>query len=178
MFVRECIPDVTLPRIRQGDDLAYWCRILPQVQHITYVNKPMYHYIVREGSQMASFNKESFELLADEFVACANAAKDSAVFDNIVASFFISLCVSQLPRYYAEDKMGAKAMNKALLQRLDKEIPNWRKAKAFTFSCGFRTRMKGLALWLCGKLFMHGMFGIYEAGMSFLQNKLHWKAKW
>ncbi len=174
MFDRNIIPDITLPRIRQGDDLAYYCRILQKAQHLTFVPKPMYHYIVREGSQMASFNKESFDLLLEEFLSCAKAAKDTEIFDNIVAIYFISLCVSQLPRYYAIDKAAAKAENRRLRQLFDEQLPGWRKARAFSFFGGWKTKPKGLALWVCGKLFMWGWYGLFECMINLLPIKAKW----
>ncbi len=178
MFDRNVIPEVTLPRIRQGDDLAYWCRMLPNIQHLTFVPKPMYHYVVRKGSQMSSFNKESFDLLVGEFLSCAGEEQGKASFDNIVAIYFISLCVSQLPRYYAIDKAAARAENRKLRDLFDQKLPGWRKVNAFRFGGAWKTKPKGLALYLCGKLFMWGWYGLFESMMCFAQNKLHFKAKW
>ena len=178
MIRRECIPDITLPRIRQGDDLAYWCRILPKVKRITFVPKPMYHYIQRSGSLMTSFQEESFLLMADEFISSAKAAEGTPAFDTVIAAFFISLCVSQLPRWYALDQKRAKQESAVLAARMDENLPGWRKIQAFTLGTAWRTRMKGIALYGCGKLFLHGKFSVFEAFMCFLREKLHWKAKW
>ncbi len=179
MFLRKAIPEgITLPRIKQGDDLAFLCRVLPQVEKVTFVSKPMYHYYVREGSQMASFDLDSFRNLREEFAACAEGVKGTPIFDTIVAVYFISLCFSQLQRYYALDKQAGKDLNRETLAFFDQRVPGWRKARSFRFFPAIRQRARGLALWGSQKLFIHGMFPVYEGMMKFIQEKLHWRAKW
>ena len=179
MIRRECIAeDITLPRIVQGDDLCYWCRILPLVKTITFVPKPMYHYIVREGSQMAKFRADSFALMVEEMISSVSAMKGTLLFDSVFGIFFISLCISQLARYYGEDKAAAKAEYKRLKALFDEKLPGWRKTAMMNLGTAWRTRGKGLAIWVCGKLFAWGMFPLYMAGMDFMMKKLHWKAKW
>lgn len=169
MIRRRCILDITLPRIRQGDDLVYWCSILPQVQRITFVPKPMYHYIQHSGSQMAAFSEESFQLMCEEFFKSTKELAGNPVFDTVVGCYFISLCVAQLPRYYQMDRQKAKQTAQDLLTQMDAQLPGWRKVQALKFSTGWRTRFKGLAFWCCGVMFRWRIYPLYMWGMNLLK---------
>ena len=131
--------------------------------------KPMYHYIVHGTGQMGAFSKESFAQMTEEFLKTAKSLQGQPVFDTVVGCYFISLCISQLPRYYESEKAAGRAAARELADLLDRELPTWSKAQGFRLSAGFRGKFKGLAFWGCGVLFRSRWFVLHQWGMNFIK---------
>lgn len=160
--------------IKRCEDLTYFLKVFSRASKISFINEPLYHYAIREGSLIQTFDVEhlSSVLSAVKSFSDTESLKDN--YDFVCGVLFIRLCLGVGLRIYSYNKTQYKESRNISLKFLNKYFPNWNKTKYLSFRTCVKNGKKAFLIHIYKFLFR---MGLSKNAISFYLNRCKKKNK-
>lgn len=167
LIKRTSIPEgIMLPRVTQGDDLAFLLHVYPNVNRVTFIPEPLYNYYVRPNSLMGVQSEDNFRLLIDTLTNIGRGynARSYSVndFDPICGMIFVCVTI-YLSRFYNSNAGRAtiKSLYRYALGAFNKNLNGWRATKCFRYKHAKKHGIGAIGMWAGAVAFKGGFFPLF-----------------
>lgn len=167
------------PRIL--DDMMFLLLAYLNTETISFIDDPLYYYMVRGDSIMAQIKKEQIESTQNAMIEIKKMYKEDKNGANrlevIDAMAFLHFGVSLMFRM-SSDKKNFKSVLKENREFLDKEFSLWRKTKYLKIGYCITHKSKNLKVAIMKKVYVLHMYRAFLAIYKFILNTFKIDIKW
>ena len=112
------------------EDLDFTVKVLSKVSKISYVDEPLYNYILRDGSTMnnSNINRNLEIILAFDNILSSVDKKYYDVIEYLAVDHLYISTIVRIINSYSNNKMKLENINK-LLEYMNKNFPNYKNNK-------------------------------------------------
>ncbi len=176
VYKREMIEDLRFLPFRGFNDTMLLMEIITRAKKIAFEPDVLYHYYLRNDSQIHSVNEQDVKNLKKYLLEVKKFYKDSKKYEEMKYILdlmaFLHLGTSVMYRASYDEKIDIKKMIKETIIYLDKNFPSWRKNPFLTFRYSVKKGFKHIGLWGVSLLYRWNMPMIYIRMYRFLVDKL------
>lgn len=167
------------PRIL--DDMMFLLLVYLNTKTITFINDPLYYYMVRQDSIMAQIKKEQIESTEKAMVDVKNLYKNDEqgkkLLEVIDTMAFLHFGISLMFRM-SSDKENFKNVLKDNREYLNKEFPLWRKSKFLNITYSLSHKGANLKVAFVKKLYVMHLYRAFLAVYKFILKVFKIDIKW
>ena len=167
------------PRIL--DDMMFLLLAYLNTKTISFINDPLYYYMVRQDSIMGQIKKEQIESTEKAMVDVKNIYKEDEqgkkLLEVIDDMAFLHFGISLMFRV-SSDKANFKTILKENKEYLNKEFPLWKKSKYLNISYIIKNKSKNLKLGIMKKVYIMHLYKFFLKIYKFILNTLKIDIKW
>lgn len=167
------------PRIL--DDMMFLLLVYLNTKTISFINDPLYYYMVRQDSIMAQIKKEQIASTEDAMVrirkmyeADSNGKKMIEVIHTMA---FLHFGISLMFRM-SSDKANFKTVLKENRAYLDREFPIWRKSKYLKLTYSISHKFSNFKIAFIKKIYVLHMYRAFLAVYKFILKVFKIDIKW
>lgn len=167
------------PRIL--DDMMFLLLAYLNTKTISFINDPLYYYMVRQDSIMGQIKKEQIESTEKAMVEIKNIYKNDEqgkkLLEVIDDMAFLHFGISLMFRV-SSDKANFKQLLKDNKKYLNEEFPEWRKSKYLNLRYVFAHKGANLKLAIMKKVYVMNLYRVFLAIYKFILNVFKIDIKW
>lgn len=167
------------PRIL--DDMMFLLLAYLNTKTISFINDPLYYYMVRQDSIMGQIKKEQIESTEKAMVEIKNIYKNDEqgmkLLEVIDDMAFLHFGISLMFRV-SSDKENFSKILKANKEYLNKEFPAWRKSKFLNIRYVLLHKGSNLKLAIMKKVYVMNLYKIFLAIYKFILKVFKIDIKW
>lgn len=167
------------PRIL--DDMMFLLLAYLNTKTISFINDPLYYYMVRQDSIMGQIKKEQIESTERAMVDIKNIYKNDEqgkkLLEVIDDMAFLHFGISLMFRVSA-DKENFKQLLKQNREYLNKEFSMWRKSKYLNISYVLSHKGSNIKLAIMKKIYVMHLYKLFLVFYKFILNVLKIDIKW
>ena len=175
-YRREMIKDMRFLPFRGFNDTMLLMELVTRMKKIAFVPDVLYHYYLRNDSQIHSVNKQDVKNLRKYLLEVKKFYKESGKYEEMKYILdmmaFLHLGTSVMYRASYDEKIDIKKMTKETIKYLNKHFPTWRKNPFLTFRYSIKKGFKHIGLWGVSLLYKWNMPMVYIRIYRFLVDKL------
>ena len=176
VYRREILKDFRFLPFRGFNDTMLLMEFLTKAKKIAFVPDVLYHYYLRNDSQIHSVNEQDVKNLKKYLLEVKQFYKDTNKYEemkNILDLMaFLHLGTSVMYRASYDEKIDIKKMTKETIKYLNENFPTWRKNPFLTFRYSIKKGFKHICLWGVSLLYKWNMPMLYIRTYRFLVDKL------
>lgn len=167
------------PRIL--DDMMFLLLAYLNTKTISFINDPLYYYMVRQDSIMGQIKKEQIESTERAMVEIKNIYKNDEqgkkLLEVIDDMAFLHFGISLMFRV-SSDKANFKQILKENREYLNREFPEWRKSKYLNIGYVLSHKGANLKLAIMKKVYVMHLYKAFLAVYKFILNVFKIDIKW
>ena len=167
------------PRIL--DDMMFWLLACLNVKTISFIDNPLYYYMVRGDSIMAQIKKEQIESTEQAMVDIKNIYKEDengkGRLEIIDSMAFLHFGISLMYRM-SSDKANFKNVLKENRQYLDREFSSWKTTKYLKLCYCIAHKGSNLKVAIRKKIYVLHMLGAFLAVYNWILKTFKIDIKW
>lgn len=167
------------PRIL--DDMMFLLLAYLNTKTISFIDDPLYYYMVRSDSIMAQIKKEQIESTENAMVEIKKMYKDDENGKNkievIDSMAFLHFGISLMFRM-SSDKKNFKEVLKKNREYLDKEFSLWRKTRYLKLGYCITHKSKNFKVAVMKKVYLLHMYRVFLGLYKFILNTFKVDIKW
>lgn len=168
------------PRILE--DMMFLTLVYLNVKKISFVDKYLYNYIVREGSAMNVLKKEEIKDIQNAMLEVKKHYIDvdcsQKQMDILSSIAFLHFGISLMLRVSNEDKKFFKEQYNINLNYLNTEFPNWKKTKYLSIGYSMTHKNANFKLTIVEKIYVLHLFKVFISIYKFITGFLKIDIKW
>ena len=176
VYKREIVKDIRFLPFRGFNDAMFLAESFTRVKKVAFVPDVLYHYYLRNDSQIHSVNEQDVKNLKKYLLEVKEFYKKSDKYEEMKYILdllaFLHLGVSVMYRASYDEKINIKKMIKETIKYLDKNFSTWRKSPFLTFKYSVKKGYKHIGLWGVSLLYKWNMPMVYIRTYRFLVDKL------
>lgn len=163
------------------DDMMFLLLVYLNVKTISFINDPLYYYMIRSDSIMSQIKKEQIESTENAMVEIKKIYSEDKNGKNrlevIDSMAFLHFGISLMFRM-SSDKKNFKKVLKENREFLDKEFPTWRTTKYLKFNYCVKTKSKNKKVAIIKKVYLLHLYRPFLAVYKFILNTFKIDIKW
>lgn len=169
VYKREKIQNLKFLPFRGFNDTMFLTEAFLQIDKIVFVPEVLYHYYLRNNSQIHTINKEDVNNLKKYLLEVKSFYKQSGKYEEMKYILdlmaFIHLGISVMYRASYDKNINMKEMMKETIKYLDDNFSTWRKSPFLKLGYSLRKGFKHFGLW--------GISIMYKMKMNLLFIKIY-----
>ena len=167
------------PRIL--DDMMFLLLAYLNTKTISFINDPLYYYMVRQDSIMAQIKKEQIDSTEKAMIEIKKIYEQDEQGKKLIEVIddmaFLHFGISLMFRV-SSDKDNFKKLLKENREYLNKEFPLWRKSKYLNIGYVLKHKGANLKLAIMKKVYVMHLYGAFLAVYKFILNVFKIDIKW
>lgn len=167
------------PRIL--DDMMFLLLVYLNTKTISFINDPLYYYMVRQDSIMGQIKKEQIESTQNAMVEIKNIYKNDEqgkkLLEVVDTMAFLHFGISLMFRM-SSDKQNFSKVFKENMEFLNKEFPLWRHSKYLNITYSLRHKKANLKVGIVKKIYVMHMYKAFLAVYKFILKAFNIDIKW
>lgn len=167
------------PRIL--DDMMFLLLVYLNTKTITFINDPLYYYMVRQDSIMGQIKKEQIESTERAMVDIKHIYEQDEqgkkMLEVIDVMAFLHFGISLMFRM-SSDKENFKQVLKDNREYLNKEFPKWRKSKYLNIMYSLKHKGANLKVAIVKKVYVLHLYKAFLAVYKFILKTFKIDIKW
>ena len=167
------------PRIL--DDMMFLLLVYLNTRTISFINDPLYYYMVRQDSIMAQIKKEQIESTEKAMVEIKNIYKEDEqgkeMLEVIDTMAFLHFGISLMYRM-SSDKENFGNVLKENREYLNREFPLWRHSKFLNITYALSHKGSNLKVAIMKKVYVMHMYKAFLAVYKFILKTFNIDIKW
>lgn len=167
------------PRIL--DDMMFLLLVYLNTKTISFINDPLYYYMVRQDSIMGQIKKEQIDSTEKAMVDVKNLYKNDEqgkkLLEVIDTMAFLHFGISLMFRM-SSDKENFKNVLKENREYLDKEFPFWRKSRFLNITYSLSHKGANFKVAFVKKLYVMHLYRAFLAVYKFILKVFKIDIKW
>jgi glycosyltransferase involved in cell wall biosynthesis len=149
-----------------GEDALFFCKVLPNVSSISFVDEVLYDYFVNPNSVTSKITEKELEITQQGYSETllffkSHGPKFIECLDLLEAFAFLRLGIGETTRACLDNRKAKSVIIKSTKNFLNSQFPNWRKNRYWSFSSCFKKGLKTLMIWRCRLLYKINLFGLF-----------------
>lgn len=164
------------------EDMMFLMIILPKAKKITFIQDPLYYYMVRQNSAMTSIEEEQIKVIENSFIELKKHyeldKKRSELLSVLDAMAFLHCGISLMFRISTNKNINFRKKYKENELFLNKEFPGWKKCKYLKISYIIKNKSSNLKVGIVKKIYQWKIFGLFLKIYNFCIERLKVDIKW
>ena len=173
LWRREIFGDGRFPPFKVGEEVVLQFTRYLRCRRIAFIDKPLIHYAVREGSVISNTPMESIHQFAQELTFCYNTLRDQDAKDTLALMAFLHIGISMAIRAMDNKEINLSAHLHWTWSYLKENYQGLRGNRFLRFCSLKKHGLKGLTLWGCLMAYRLHCFGLVLRIYRFMAACLH-----
>ena len=183
LYRRELVKDIEFLPFRGCNDTLFLIHAyMYGAKKLAFIPDVLYHYYIRNSSQIHSLNMKDIENLKKYFLVTKEDAIKINKFEEyeevLSCMVFLHLCISWVFLVSYNKDTNMKEVTKEAVKYMDENFPMWRKNKLLSMGHCFPKGFKFILIWGVHLFYRLGWARAYVAVNRFLVDTLKREVKW
>lgn len=172
LWRREVFGDGRFPPFKVGEEVVLQFTRYLRCRCLAFVDRPLIHYAVREGSVISNTPLKSIYQFAQELASCYNTLRDQNAKDTLALMAFLHIGISMAIRAMDNQAINLSTHLRWTWKYLKENYAGLRGNRFLRFGSLKRHGFKGFVLWGCLTAYRLHCFGfvlsVYRAATTYL----------
>lgn len=180
LFKREIIMSLLsfqLNALGMGD-MTLLAFMYQKINKVSFTNKILYHYRVRQNSNISTITKNIIDTIYDNLIRIKKSCPKKEMYEVYDAYAFLHLGVSLMYRMYKINKKEFNEIYKTNLKVLNKNFPKWQNNKYYSLKYIINNKGRNLKLHISYIFYKIGLFKLFIKTYDFITTNFKFDIKW
>lgn len=151
LYRYELVKNLRFGTLERSEDVPYFAEAMLKTDKISFVNEPLYFYMIHQDSLSATYKIEHLSKILARLSSIHNnhaSEMDSSDESFLVGLIFIRVCIGSVIRIYQHNKSSIKPTIKLVSGFMKKEFPAWKSVESLSFRECIKNGRKAFYVWL------------------------------